>query len=173
VAKIKAEREKQEKIQAEMKRLQIPRLLAIKGVRRLRPVVVLLDATSISRRDHFLLETETHLFHYKGEFAPFTTQRTKAVENAQKALQKERMVPLKLVSVKPDDSKETLFWDTLKGNKFSISEGIGDNVWELKYNQAFKLYRYDQEIGLLPEEDVSCSKLDKKSIFVVAAPGEL
>jgi hypothetical protein len=109
VAKIKAEREKQEKIVAEMKRLQIPRLLAIKGVRRLRPIVVMCDATSLSRRDHFLLETETHLFHYKGEFAPFTSQRTKAVENAQKALQKERMVPLKLVSVKPDDAKVIRF----------------------------------------------------------------
>jgi gelsolin len=173
VAKIKAERERREKIDAECKRLQIPRLLAIKGVRRLRPVVVQCDATSLSRRDHFLLETETHVFHYKGEFAPFTSQRTRAVERAQEALQKERMVPLKLVSVKPDDAKEKLFWDTLHGNKFSIGEGVGDNVWELKYNQAFKLYRYDAEIGLMPEEDVSCNKLDKKSIFVVAAPGEL
>ncbi len=95
------------------------------------------------------------------------------MERAQEALQKERMVPLKLVSVKTDDAKEQLFWTTLHGNKNSVGEGVGDNVWELKYNQAFKLYRYDAEIGLMPEEDVSCNKLDKRSIFVVAAPGEL
>ncbi len=39
--------------------------MCFKGVRRLRPVVVQCDATALSRRDHFLLETETHLFHYK------------------------------------------------------------------------------------------------------------
>lgn len=173
VAKIKAERERAAAIEAEMKRLQIPRLLAIKGVRRLRPVVVQPVATSLSRRDHFLLETETHLYHYKGEFAPFTSQRTRAVERAQEVLQKERMVPLKLVSVKPDDVKEAGFWDALAGSKRDVGEGVGDNMWELRYNENFVLYRYDAEVGLMPEEDVSCNKLTKKAIFVVAAPGEL
>ena len=173
VAKIKAERERREQIDSEMKRLQVPRLMAIKGVRRLRPVVMQLDAASLSQRDHFLLETEDHLYHYKGEFAPFTSQRTRAVERAQEALQKERMVKLTLVSVKPDDVKEKAFWTALNGNKNSVGPGVGDNMWELKYNQVLKLYRYDAEVGLLPEGEVSCNLLEKKSIFVLAAPGEL
>ncbi len=151
----------------------IPRLMAIKGVRRLRPVLVQLDASSLARRDHLLLETETHLYHYKGEYAPITVQRTKAVERAQQALQAERMVPLKLVSVKFDGRDPVEFWETLKGNKFSVTEGVGDNLWELKYAEVFRLYRYDPEVGLLPEEEVTTTVLDKKSIFVLVCPGEL
>jgi hypothetical protein len=173
VAKIKAEREHREKIEAECRRLCIPRLMAIKGVRRLRPVLMQLEASSLARRDHFLLETETHLYHYKGEFAPFTTQRTKAVERAQAQFSAERMVPLKLMSVPFDGASPKEFWETLKGSKFSAGEGVGDAHWELKYNEVFKLYRYDPEVGLMEESEVTCEVLEKKSIFVILAPGEL
>merc|ERR1711991_1160648 len=50
---------------------------------------------------------------------------------------------------------------------------MGDNLWELKYNEFFKLYRFDPEVGLMEEGEVSCKLLDNKSIFVITAPGEL
>lgn len=168
----RAQEEQERAIQNEAIVLGLPRLIAIRGESRPRAVLVPCKASSLNLATHFVLETEEALFHFKPPKAD--VGKLKYAVKAIAALRKERLKKVRVVSMKKYDEPQPEFWEALGGGSPADvkDQEQKESDWESHYDSACRFYRYDKDVGLLPEPEMTSSDLDASSSFVVVTPSE-
>lgn len=160
--------DKEAALEGEATRLGLPRLIAIRGEVRPRAVLVAPRVSSLCHQLHYVLETETHLFHWKPpradisklKFAVKTVARLRKVTLlsshhitslslsplTSRLGSQERLRKIKVVSMKHDDD-QPLFWEALGGGVAADvreEEDTRERDWEHRYDSATRFYRFDK-----------------------------
>lgn len=122
------------------------RLIALKGKKRVRAVVVEKHFESIKSTDVFLLEEEENIFQWEGKDAN-RVKKARAVDIISRLNRKRgQKFQGEVIVLQENKSDDPRFWDILGGKPEAIEMGEDDEKWEDVFDSSTLLYKINENL---------------------------
>ena len=149
------------------------RLIALKGKKRVRAVIVEKNFTSINSTDVYLLEEEESIFQWEGKNAN-RVKKARAVDIISR-LNRKRGTRFQgeIIVLQENKKEDPRFWDILGGKPEEIEKGEDDEKWEDNFDNSILLYQIKENMETQTIEGRKRETLDSNYCYFLDCGNEL